>query len=209
MMQLIAMTTMLIDHIGFILFPETNILRIVGRIAFPLYSWFLVQGYLHTRNHKKYIIRLLGLACISQIPYTLALHRFELNVIFTLLLSLLALYAASRITSETLKIAAIGAIFAAAIFVPMDYGLYGVLLTFIYRYLRDWQMIAGHLLLNLVFFLAGGGSQWLQLFSILGTVLIVNPIPYRGMFINKWLYRSFYPAHLLLLFVVSVWLERS
>jgi hypothetical protein len=209
MMQLIAMTTMLIDHIGFIFFPQTNILRVVGRIAFPLYSWFLVQGYLHTRNHKRYIQRLLGLACISQIPYTLALHRFELNVIFTLLLSLIALFAASGLTSGTVRTFALGAIFAIAVFVPMDYGLYGVLLVFIYRYLRDWQMIAGHLVLNLAFFFAGGGSQWLQLFSILGTVLIVYPIPYHGTFINKWMYRSFYPAHLLLLFGISVWLERS
>ncbi|KIL34260.1 hypothetical protein SD71_21125 [Cohnella kolymensis] len=207
-MQLIAMVTMLIDHIGFIFSPHTDILRIIGRIAFPLYSWFLVQGYLHTRNHKKYMMRLLALACISQVPYTLALQRFELNVIFTLLLSLLALYAASRIASGTLRAAALGSIIAAAILVPMDYGIYGILLTFIYRYLRDWQMVAGHLLLNAAFFLASGGSQWLQLFSVLGTVIIVNPVPYRGTFFNKWVYRSFYPAHLLLLFGVSVLLER-
>lgn len=211
MLQLIAMTTMLVDHVGLIFFPGTSIFRIVGRIAFPLYSWFLVQGYLHTRNHKKYMWRLFWLACASQIPYSLALQQLEFNVIFTLLLSLIALYAVEHISSEALKIIVISGVFSSAILVPMDYGLYGILLIFILRYFDQWRMIGCHMLLNLMFFLIYGPSYWIQLFSIFGTVLIANayPILFRSVVIHKWIYRSFYPAHLAILFLISFWVEHS
>lgn len=208
MMQLIAMMTMLIDHVGFIFFPQDKMFRIIGRIAFPIYCWLLVQGYLHTRNHKKYMIRLFWLACISQVPYTLALERLNLNVIFTLLIALFGLYAAGRLTSETQKWIALAAVFAISTFVPMDYGVYGVLLVFIYRYLERWQMIAGHLTLELLFFFASGAHYSIQMLSILGTLLIAFPLPIRPIRLNKWLYRSFYPLHLAVLFILLVLIER-
>ncbi|TFE28656.1 TraX family protein [Cohnella luojiensis] len=208
MLQIIAMITMLVDHVGLIFFPDTSLFRIVGRIAFPLYSWFLVQGYLHTRNHKKYMQRLFWLACASQIPYSLALQQLEFNVIFTLLLSLIALYALDHLT-PALKIIVISGVFSSAILVPMDYGLYGILLIFILRYFNQWGMIGCHMLLNLMFSLIYGPGYWIQLFSIFGTVLIANayPIPYRSVVIGKWLYRSFYPAHLAILYLISFWVE--
>jgi hypothetical protein len=200
MTPFIAMITMLVDHVGFIFFPETDIFRIIGRIAFPLYCWFLVQGYQHTRNHKKYMSRLLGLACISQVPYMLALQKFELNVIFTLLLSLISLYALDRIDSEEWKIILILGVVGTAMFIPMDYGLYGVLLIFIFRYTDGWKMIGYHFLLNLMFFAIYGTGYWIQLFSILGTFLIVYPLSNRFISIHKWIYRAFYPAHLAILY---------
>jgi hypothetical protein len=52
MLKFIAMLTMLVDHIGVIFFPRIEFLRIIGRIAFPLYSWFLVQGYIKHLTKK-------------------------------------------------------------------------------------------------------------------------------------------------------------
>ncbi|WP_373232889.1 TraX family protein [Cohnella sp.] len=201
------MITMLIDHVGFIFYPKSEILRIIGRIAFPLYGWFLVQGYRHTRNHKKYMLRLLGLACISQIPYTLAFQQFELNVIFTLLLSLLSLYAADQITSKEWKAVFILIVAATSFFIPMDYGLYGVLLIFIFRYFEGWKVIANHSLLNIIFLTINGPGYWIQLFSVFGTALIVYPLSYQSIAIHKWIYRYFYPAHLAILYGLYVWLH--
>jgi hypothetical protein len=205
MLPIIAMTTMLIDHIGMIFFPHNEMYRIVGRIAFPLYCWFLVQGYLHTRNLGRYMGRLLLLACLSQIPYTLATRHFELNVIFTLLLALIGLYAAERVRPEGWKTAAVIGVLAAALYIPMDYGLYGVLLVFLYRYLDRWRMIVAHLLLNAAFLLLIGPGYWLQLFSILGTLLIAYPPPYRFSLHGRWIYRSFYPVHLAVLYLIYLW----
>jgi hypothetical protein len=208
MLPLIAMLTMLIDHVGFIFFPKSEIYRIIGRIAFPLYSWFLVQGYLHTRDHKKYMWRLFWLACLSQVPYSLAFNHLELNVIFTLLLSLFGLYAAERIKAEGWKVLILTGIAAAAVWIPMDYGIYGIILAFIYRYLRQWAMIGAHMLLNVIFLAVDGLGYWLQLFSILGTFLIVFPPPYRYVMQRRWIYRSFYPAHLAILYLVYLWLKK-
>ncbi len=124
-LKLIAMFSMLMDHIGAILldrimiqhgamevidqqtfevFLEANagvyytyqILRFVGRIAFPIFCFLLVQGFLHTRNLKKYLSRLFLFALISEIPFDLALpgrlFAWEYqNVYFTLFLGVLAL----------------------------------------------------------------------------------------------------------------------
>lgn len=72
-MQLIAMLTMLIDHIGYIFFPQDLEWRYIGRIAFPIYCYALVQGHLHTSSKLRYLLRLLAIAVIAQIPYNLAL----------------------------------------------------------------------------------------------------------------------------------------
>lgn len=207
MIQFIAMITMLIDHVGLIFFPEKEIFRIVGRIAFPLYSWFLVQGYKYTRNHKKYMLRLLGLACISQIPYTLALQQWEFNVIFMLLISLIGLYAMDHVSNQRLKMFIIIGVVTMAIAVPLDYGIYGFILIFILRYSNGFTMISLHLFLNLLFFIAFGPGYWIQLFSIIGTILIAYPISNRSLNITKWLYRSFYPAHLSILFLATLWIK--
>ena len=53
----IAIISMLIDHIGLVLFPEEQIFRIIGRLAFPIFAYTLTEGFLHTGNIKKYLIR--------------------------------------------------------------------------------------------------------------------------------------------------------
>lgn len=56
---------MLIDHIGYVLFPEIEVLRLIGRIAMPIFAFFIGEGCLYTKNRRKYFLRvfLLGLIC--------------------------------------------------------------------------------------------------------------------------------------------------
>ena len=91
----IAMLTMLIDHTGMVLFPQYRIFRIVGRLAFPIYCFLLVEGAVHTSNWKKYVSRLILFALISEIPFDLArsgqiVAADAQNVFFTLSFGLLA-----------------------------------------------------------------------------------------------------------------------
>ncbi|PRX65091.1 TraX protein [Cohnella sp. SGD-V74] len=204
MLQGLAMMTMLIDHIGLMFFQDQTIFRLIGRIAFPLYACFLVKGYLLTRNRRTYMLRLFVLALISQAPFTLALEKFELNVIFTLLYSLLALWAVDLV-SEDLKVLTTVVVLSTSLIIPMDYGIYGVLIIFIFRYVEGrWEMIGFHLLLNGLFFLIYGLGYWVQLFSIFGTILIWMTMSVRPRkTLNKWIYRTFYPAHLLVLWVIQ------
>ena len=91
---------MLIDHIGAVFFPQVMILRFIGRLAFPIYAFLLVQGYQHTANtprYQKYVGRMLLFAAISEISFDLCFYKTPIylgyqNVYFTLLLGLLALY---------------------------------------------------------------------------------------------------------------------
>lgn len=98
MLKLFAMLTMLIDHIGYMFFPQYRIFRTIGRLAFPIFAYQLSIGYVKTSDLKKYAKRLLSFALISQIPYSffspnLDFEPFKLNIMFTLLSGLGILYA--------------------------------------------------------------------------------------------------------------------
>ena len=112
---------MLIDHIGAVFFPEL-LLRIIGRISFPLFAWGIARGYKYTRNIKMYALRLLLLAVVSQLPYAWLFDTINLNIGFTLLGGLLALKLYdSKISIGILSMLVI------SYYLNFDYGVYGVL----------------------------------------------------------------------------------
>lgn len=207
MLEWIAMLTMLIDHIGLLFFPDEEWLRVIGRMAFPIYCWGIVQGYYRTRNVERYMGRLLVLALLSQLPYACAFELPKLNVIFTLLLGLLAIYVYDRI--EKHKIALLFFLALMSSLIPMDYGIYGICLMIIYHLWHGRESIQAHLWLNLICLLFFG---WLtQMFSLFATLLLTR-VPVLGSYRLKggmrWGYRLFYPAHLLILYGVKLMIER-
>lgn len=96
-LKLLAMLTMVIDHVGAVLFPRMLILRLIGRLAFPIYVWLLVEGFAHTSSRKRYMGRMAAFALLSEAPFDLALSgRLTLqwqNVYFSLFWSLVLLTA--------------------------------------------------------------------------------------------------------------------
>ncbi len=133
-LRLIACVAMLLDHIGFCY--GIHPLRWVGRIAFPLFVFLLVNGLAHTHCRWRYALRLLVFALLSQAPYAL-MHGFSLwdslNVLFTLLFSLLALWGADRIGRQSLWCVAPVVLFCLPFWlglVQSDYGAKGILLAF-------------------------------------------------------------------------------
>ncbi len=92
--KLIAIVAMTFDHVGAVFFPMEDWFRIIGRMTMPIMCYFIAEGYFYTKNKKKYAMRLLGFAILSQIPYQLcfANHGIGGNVFWTLLLGMLSIW---------------------------------------------------------------------------------------------------------------------
>jgi hypothetical protein len=93
MLKLLAIVTMLIDHIGYMYFPGEMLFRTIGRLAFPIFAYQIALGYSHTSNLKKYISRIFSFALITHIPYSffspdLTFNPFHFNVLFTFVVAI-------------------------------------------------------------------------------------------------------------------------
>lgn len=202
-MQWIAMITMLIDHIGAVFFPHIIELRIIGRIAFPIYAFTVYIGYKHTRDVQKYIWRLFWIAIISQVPFMAAFNHYSLNVVWTLWSALLVLFVIDKLPS---KLLAIPIVIGAGWFMEisqMDYGMYGLLLVLLFRYFQGPVLVVAHVVLNALYLLLHNSS--VQMYSVLATAGIAIAQYYQAGFRMKgprWVWRYFYPAHLAIIAII-------
>lgn len=207
-MQYMAMFTMLIDHIGIVFYPDNPVWRIIGRIAFPIYAYCIAVGFDRTQNRPRYIKRLAIIGAVSQIPYMAALDALQFNVIFTFLASIGVLFLMDKMYRSPAKAAVFLVAAALMYFLPFSYGGYALVLIWFYRSLpnRPHLMVMAHVLLNLVEWYRTG--TWLQMVSILPTFLIAYaPQLARQRNAPRWLWWSFYPAHLLVLGIIRVVIE--
>ncbi|MCM1125656.1 MAG: conjugal transfer protein TraX [Lachnospiraceae bacterium] len=236
MLKLTAMITMFIDHIGagileylIVRVPlshQTNdllttidqVLRLIGRISFPLYCYLLVQGFLYTKSRIKYARNLFLFALLSEYPFDFlfanALDLSSLNVIFTLFIGLLTLWGIEKASSKLPLKIIIGAIgISIAAILHTDYSWMGILLIlslYFFRKNRFYQCTISLVLFfsALVFRAAGTyGSIWQAVLSQLSskyTLLFSFWMMYRCnnrryLQKGKYLFYLFYPAHLFLL----------
>ena len=88
-LKIIAMITMTCDHVGLQIFPQLQWLRILGRLAMPIYAYMIAEGCRHTRDRKKYLMRLLGMGILCQIVYFVAMESLYQCILITFSLSAL------------------------------------------------------------------------------------------------------------------------
>lgn len=215
----IAAALMLTDHVGAILLPEVPVLRCVGRLAFPVFAFFIAEGYVHTRDFGRYFRRLAILAVVSEIPFNLENGAvFDLtrqNVLWTFCLALLTLRGLEALGRERGfgRWAGCGLVlaagFAAGELLRTDYGGWGVVTVALLQLCRDgkyaklWLLLAmaavnglGMGSLTMPVF---GGEMPIQIFAVAALPVIWL---YNGQAGPKGLRRAFYvfyPAHLLVL----------
>ena len=101
-LKILALITMLIDHTGLLFFPSDMLFRTIGRIAFPIFAWQLVEGFCHTSNLKNYMTRIALFGCIAQLPYMflspeLDFEPLRINILFQLLSGLALLWCAKKL----------------------------------------------------------------------------------------------------------------
>lgn len=211
-LKLIAIISMLIDHIGMVLYPDVYVLRIIGRLAFPIFAFLIIEGYYHTSNFSKYLMRITIFALLSQIPFTLATWRLvfyykELNVYFTFVIALLMIYLIERCRQIELK----SLIFIASIlivyFLNSQYNVYGMLMIFSFYYFRnnDKLKIISITVINIAmaFLTTGGNVKYVQLAAPLALIFIYLYNGQRGKGM-KYFFYVFYPLHFLVLFFIKV-----
>ena len=221
-LKVIAMVSMAIDHLSAYLFrfdPDFTValftvgnkqvswyflMRCIGRLAFPLFAFLLVEGFLHTHDRWKYGRNLLVFALLSEIPYDLvrrgSLFAGGQNVFFTLFLGFLALYAVERWESGKCSPGRLAVILISLIGIGIlfhtDYGSTGVgfiLLLYVLRHNRILQ--------------AAIGCCYLPMRLIAGLAFIpINLYNFQRGFIQapigKYLFYVFYPLHLLVIYLL-------
>lgn len=199
----IAIITMVIDHVGAVLFPHQMIFRIIGRISFPIFCFLLVEGFFHTSNVKKYTVRLGVFALLSEIPYDLAFRGsfvdiHKQNVFFALLIGLVMMYAITYTNNMTVKVIYLVLAMWAARMIACDYGYKGILLIAVYYFFRDRLLVKTFL--GALWNFLGGIS--LQMYGALASVpiMLYNGERGKGM---KYIFYVFYPVHLLILYFIS------
>ena len=205
LMKWIAVLTMITDHVGRMFFPDVHIFNIIGRIAFPLFAFLLVEGFVHTGNLKKYMLRMFIFACISEIPYDLAMQETWLefsrqNTIWTLTLGLLMLALCRKYQYSVWAVAGIAVVCcAAAALLRFDYGAGGIVLILILYFLRDrqWLKYLAMLGLSVLWF---GGTEIAAMISII-FMLAYNGKHGKNM---KYMFYWFYPVHLVVLFFIKI-----
>lgn len=200
LLKIIAIISMIIDHIGYVFYPGIVELRIIGRISFPIFAYQIALGYLHTRDLKKYKLRLLIFAIISQIPYVLVFPT-GFNIFFNLLL---AVYAIEFYDKK--RFLALGGLLIYTILVGkvilFGYGIYGILLSLIFYIYskKPIQLSLSFLLLTFSYCLYY--NNFVQNYALLALPIILINWKYK-VILNKWWFYLFYPIHLIIIYFVD------
>ena len=228
-----AVITMFIDHFAVAVYytalhndftVHTNyhqyyeIMRNIGRTAFPIFIFLLIEGYKNTKNAKKYMIRLGIFALISEIPFDLAFHNRlwypeKQNVFFTLLIGFAVIYSIEQI--KTILHSRVGSanalpvldilVYAGLIasgcmigyYLNVDYSYVGVLAICIVWLLRDKPLL-GMILCCLSLLL----SSKRELYSFIAVLPIIIYNGKRGKQ-NKYFFYIFYPVHLMVFWLIE------
>ena len=214
-LKLIALLTMTVDHIGLLLLPQYTILRIIGRISFPIYAYLIAEGCTHTRSMGRYLGLMAGLAILCrvcfvalEIVYQCILVTFTLSILLIWLLKL-ALNR-KRAGFWILFALAVGLVFFITQILPglwedsgfgVDYDFWGVMLP-VLIYAADTRVkklcITG-VVLSLM-----ASQMWVgQWYALLAVPLLALYDGTRGKGNFKYLFYGFYPLHLIVLWTLS------
>lgn len=236
-LHIIAMTLMLMDHLWATLLPAREWLTCAGRVAFPIFVFMAVEGYFHTRSFKKYILRMLLFAVLSEIPFDLMyggtwFYPVHQNVLWTFLLGLLGVWLMEQVRKKgktwmylLVCVLVVPAGLVLGTLCMVDYYGVGVLTVFVFYFLhgRKWWCFLGQLaaLYWLNVELLGGLMYPVQLFGMefelcqqgLALLALIPIWLYRGRqgYHSKpfqYLCYAFYSVHMLLLVVVLNFINR-
>lgn len=200
--QCIAALTMLIDHIGAVFFPTVVGFRAIGRLSFPLFAFGIAQGVRYTSDFRKYFLRILVAAVVSQPIYMKLFGLTQLNPLFMLAWGALALY-----FWQKGKTGLAGVLLILCYFVDMSYSWYGVWTIFFFGFYGAKESLCfyGQLAINVLYGLMTGA--WIQILSLFSFMFLDGKWRIEGLSkkLPRYFFYVFYPLHLLVLWGIQVW----
>ena len=230
MLRLIAIVLMVSDHIWATYMSFGNWMTYIGRMAFPIFAFQIAEGFVHTKNFKKYALRLLGFALITELPFNLFyssrwFNPYHQNVLFTFLLGLMAIKVIDNLKKNhrakdiALSVLWLLLIVIASVIGFVDYGLNGVLMVVLFYIFRDFpfawvlQLIA-MVCINVIFFegqvipteIFGNYVEIpTQAFAVFSLIPIWLYGGRKGMSNKALQYGSyaFYPVHMIILYLIK------
>ncbi len=220
-LKIIAALSMLIDHIGLMLLPQFEILRIIGRISFPIFAFMIAEGCKYTRNKLRYFLGIFVLGVACQLVYFILFKSLYMSVLISFSVAIPVVYALQymkksikgnssaikRILSVAIFLASVTAAYVFNVIFNVDYGFFGCMLPVFASVFSDESDLSGVLKkidLNLIrvvmtgigvllFATYYGGIRYFSLFSLLFLLLYSGK---RGKWNLKYFFYTFYPLHL-------------
>lgn len=214
--KIFAAVVMLIDHIGAYLFPDLMILRIIGRMALPVFAWFIAEGCRHTHSMGKYALRLAVTAIVAEpcVDFakngTFAMDWSGQSILLTLLFGILSIWAFQRFGDMAGGAVAILCCSLAQV-CNCDYKWYGVMLVLLFYYCKQvplqaagyvvlsllwqWDMVVGWITNDQLHYYLEWPHQFWGILAFIPLALYNGEQGPRF----KWFFYIFYPAHLLVI----------
>jgi hypothetical protein len=231
MLRTVAVILMISDHVWATAMSFGNWMTYIGRMAFPIFAFQIAEGFVHTKNFKKYALRLLAFGLASEIPFNLFyssrwFNPYHQNVMFTLLLGLLAIKVIDNLKKDVSgkniakSVLWLGLICIGGTFGFVDYGFLGVLTVVMFYLCRGYRFtpilqLVGMILINIVFFegLVFGieifgkyieiPSQGFAVFALI-PIWLYNGKKGRSSKVMQYGFYAFYPVHMLILYLIKL-----
>lgn len=222
-LKVVAVAVMVCDHASVVFNGQTlNAWRMIGRLGFPIFAFFIAEGAGRTKNIYKYMLRLALFALISEVPFDLAFwgswfYPAYQNVFFTLLMGLMAIWALQmleRVKLGWLSPLTTALLAAGAYFLKSDYDATGVVVIFLFYIVmrlpdkvRIPGIIAVCFALTLVVQHGVFGYNAAENCAVFAAVPLLLYNGERGFKMNKYFFYAFYPGHIFLLWCLSLLLK--
>lgn len=220
-LKIIGIVSMTVDHIGFMLFPDQLWMRIIGRAAFPIFAFLIAEGFRHSSNVYKYLLRLSIFAVVLEFLFFLVkvfadssafIEGIPLNIFITLALGLATLIILEK---EKKYYFLLPLILVIIFLLPVDYGFYGLITILMMYYLKGYILAIGFISLNIGYYLLerfgpevvgelqyGLDFRSFQIFSIYTIIFILLYNGKQGRKL-KYLFYFFYPFHLIFIYLIG------
>ena len=215
-LKVIGIVSMTIDHIGYFLFPQMTILRIIGRLAYPIFAYMIAEGCRYTRNKMRYFCTVLAIACVCSVATYFAERSLYQSIFTTFscaMILIFSLTAAKEATERAEKIfwgvCTMMLVFLYfAVFqlwmipgLETDYGFLGIITPVLVWLGRSKAEKLTGLTLGLCLLSAELGT--VQFFSLAAVILLYFYNGERGNYSLKWAFYAYYPLHIAVLYGIS------